>query len=1097
VSTPDPNSPTNPPVPSPEPVATTDLPPPSSAADPNATRTHFAESRESIGPTDDPRLGSVFPVIPGYLIEGELGRGGMGVVYRARQADLHRPVAIKMILGGKYTDSVAQARFLVEAEVIAAIQSPHIVQVHEFGRHDDQPYFVLEFVGGGSLAGKLKAAGRFSPRDAAVMVAKLAEGMAAAHQKGVVHRDLKPANVLLTESGEPKVTDFGLAKVGQSDITATGAVMGTPSYMSPEQAAGRTKEVGTPTDVYALGAILYELLTGRPPFVGDSAMATIQQVLTREPEGPRAIEAKVPRDLETICLKCLQKDAPKRYATAVELASELRAFLDGRPIVARPVGLPERTWKWVRRNPGRAAAVAAGILVLVAAAVATNEVRKQQAADRLAAELHTREKQRQTRAESLVQALAVADTAAVPRVVEDLVEVRDLARPNLFELAAQPVTTKPGLHARLAVLVEEPPRAAELAAYLPACNPEELLTIRQFLTPHAVAVAADLWAILTDAKAEAGKRVRAGCALAGLTPHDARWNAVAPGIADAVVRANPADFVVWAKAMAPVRVSLLPALVKRYPESRTRLASGRLAVSDLAAEATAFDLTADLLARYAFDRPAELAELSTTVDARHYPRFADALRRNAAAVVPVLKAELAGQVPPRGTPAGGAPVAAAVTGVPMVADGLEPDPVLDALARRRGYAAAELVRLGEAKAVWHLFRFPADGDPGARSYLLARLAAVGADPFTLVRRFEADPDVSAKRALLIALGDFPAGGVLATEGAFVARLLGLYREHPDSGLHGAIDWLLRQQWGKERELAAIDAELTRTATATVKSGHDPARTAKDWFVNGEGQTYAVIRGPVEFTMGSPTTEPGRIEANEPLVQQRIVRSFALATKEVTVEQFLRFRPQHNWEKRYSPGPDTPAVSVTWYDSAAYCNWLSEREGIPREQWCYEPNAAGAYAVGMRVKPGLVRLTGYRLPTEAEWEYSCRSGAVTARHYGRGEELLARYGWSVSVSANRAWPVGRLRPNDRGLFDILGNAFEWAGDPAQQTATGQPEPRENSKPTPVDERNICFLRGATFFNLAVYLRCAFRNYDVPGYSDFSIGLRPARTLPPIP
>jgi len=215
---------------------------------PATSASQITRSLKPTGAADGAPSGPTFPAIPDYKIERELGRGGMGVVYLAWQTALNRPVAIKMILGGKYTDSMAQARFMIEAEVIAAIQHPYVVQMFQFGRQDDQPFFVLEFVGGGSLAGKLKKTGRFTPRDAATMVAKLAEGMAAAHQKGVVHRDLKPANVLLTEAGEPKITDFGLAKTGQSDMTASGAVMGTPSYMSPEQAgARRRKSVLRPT----------------------------------------------------------------------------------------------------------------------------------------------------------------------------------------------------------------------------------------------------------------------------------------------------------------------------------------------------------------------------------------------------------------------------------------------------------------------------------------------------------------------------------------------------------------------------------------------------------------------------------------------------------------------------------------------------------------------------------------------------------------------------------------------------------------------------------------------------------------------------------
>jgi len=389
----------------------------------------------SAGTAAGARSGSVVPTIPDYEIEEELGRGGMGVVYRARQATLNRPVAIKMILGGKYTDPMAQARFLIEAEVIAAIQHPHIVQLFQYGRHDDQPFFVLEFVGGGSLAGRLKAAGHFTPRDAATMVAKLADGISAAHQKGVVHRDLKPANVLLTEAGEPKITDFGLAKTGRSDMTATGLVMGTPSYMSPEQAEGKTREVGTPTDVYALGAILYELTTGRPPFRGNTPMATIQMVLTREPERLRAVDTGIPRDLETICLKCLEKDAKKRYATAVELATELNAFLEGRPITARPVGLLERTWKWAKRNPAWTAGIVAGLLLLTVATVVGFTIRAA------------------THAAGLVQAVLNANTAQVPVIVGEMADYRKWTDPLLREENDKAAAnSRQKLHTSLALL---------------------------------------------------------------------------------------------------------------------------------------------------------------------------------------------------------------------------------------------------------------------------------------------------------------------------------------------------------------------------------------------------------------------------------------------------------------------------------------------------------------------------------------------------------------------------------------------------------------------------------------------------------------------
>ena len=305
--------------------------------------------------------------IPGYEILGELGRGGMGVVYKARHLALKRTVALKMVLDGAHAGAAALSRFRAEAEAVAKLQHPNIVQVHEVGECGGRPFFSLEFVEGGSLDRKL-AGTPLPPREAAEVVEKLAETMHAVHQQGIVHRDLKPANVLLTANGTPKITDFGLAKnlKGESGQTASGAVMGTPSYMAPEQASGKTKEIGPLSDVYALGVILYELLVGRPPFRGATAMETLLQVMEDEPVPPSRL-AKVPADLETICLKALHKKAAQRYGSAEALAEDLRRFRTGEPIAARPASRLERTVKWAKRRPALAALLAmsvAAVLIL-------------------------------------------------------------------------------------------------------------------------------------------------------------------------------------------------------------------------------------------------------------------------------------------------------------------------------------------------------------------------------------------------------------------------------------------------------------------------------------------------------------------------------------------------------------------------------------------------------------------------------------------------------------------------------------------------------------------------------------------------------------
>ncbi|MHB1425463.1 MAG: protein kinase domain-containing protein [Gemmataceae bacterium] len=328
--------------------------------------------------------------VAGYDILGELGRGGMGVVYKARQISLNRIVALKMILAGASADPQQLERFRAEAAAVALVQHPYIVQIYEINDHDGCPYFSLEFVDGGTLAQKLNGAPQ-PPRLAAQLLRLLALAMHSAHQKGVIHRDLKPGNILLASPREhvsgsdsflaemqaairlygiPKITDFGLAKhLDVQSQTRTGAIIGTPSYMAPEQAEGRTHAIGPATDVYGLGAIFYEMLTGRPPFESESSLTTIRKLLGEDPLPPSHMHRKVPRDLETICLKCLEKDPAKRYSSAEALADDLQRFLSNQPIEARPLGWWGRSVKWVRRHPSKA--TVAGILILTSITLLT------------------------------------------------------------------------------------------------------------------------------------------------------------------------------------------------------------------------------------------------------------------------------------------------------------------------------------------------------------------------------------------------------------------------------------------------------------------------------------------------------------------------------------------------------------------------------------------------------------------------------------------------------------------------------------------------------------------------------------------------------
>jgi serine/threonine-protein kinase len=309
--------------------------------------------------------------IASYTIEGILGRGGMGIVYRARQNKLGRSVALKMVLGGAHATEQALDRFIIEAKAVAHLQHPNIVQIFEVGEYDNLPFFSLEFVNGSSLDRYLNSKA-LSPEEAAKLMITLCEAMQYAHNNGILHRDLKPANVLLTKEGVPKITDFGLAKnleeqADESKSTSDGTIMGTPSYMSPEQARGAVHELGPATDQYSLGAMLYEFLTGRPPFLAPKPYETIMQVLRDEPVSPRQMQPNVPIDLETICLKALQKEPEKRYPSCSALAADLGRFLRNEPIQARPVGKWEQAWRWYKRNPAignLSAAIAVALLAI-------------------------------------------------------------------------------------------------------------------------------------------------------------------------------------------------------------------------------------------------------------------------------------------------------------------------------------------------------------------------------------------------------------------------------------------------------------------------------------------------------------------------------------------------------------------------------------------------------------------------------------------------------------------------------------------------------------------------------------------------------------
>jgi serine/threonine protein kinase/formylglycine-generating enzyme required for sulfatase activity/tetratricopeptide (TPR) repeat protein len=452
------------------------------------------------------------------------------------------------------------------------------------------------------------------------------------------------------------------------------------------------------------------------------------------------------------------------------------------------------------------------------------------------------------------------------------------------------------------------------------------------------------------------------------------------------------------------------------------------------------------------------------------------------------------------TSSDGEPVTTSVWRCPVITEETR-----DQLAKRQARAAIALLRIGKAAEFMPLLRHSAD--PRIRSFIVNWLNPLGADPKTIAAELDRllptseptpaegqqfmdavlfHPETSQRRALILALGTY--GTEILSPGGrepLISKILNLYRTDPDAGIHGAIAWTLRQ-WKQQERLKEVDAQLM----------NQKDRGERRWFVNSQGQTFAVIEGPVEFLMGSPPAEPGRFPfPGEDTHHQIIPRRFAIAAQEVSVKQYQLFVKEnpgldHAKNDKHSPDPEGPMNNISWYDAAAYCNWLSRQDGLPE---CYDPNVSGKYADGMKIKSDALRLRGYRLPTEAEWEYACRAGALTSRYYGATVDLLGRYAWYNSTSLGHAQPCGRLLPNEFGLFDMLGNVWERCHD------VSLPHPNEII----TDDVYIYlhevantprFLRGGTFLYQEANVRSASRTGLPPALRVSDYGFRPSRTYP---
>lgn len=445
-------------------------------------------------------------------------------------------------------------------------------------------------------------------------------------------------------------------------------------------------------------------------------------------------------------------------------------------------------------------------------------------------------------------------------------------------------------------------------------------------------------------------------------------------------------------------------------------------------------------------------------------------------------------------------VAASVDGVgPFVLTVSEmmSDQERERAAKRKAIAAVALLRMNQPERVWPLLKH--SHDPSVRSQLVHRFGPFGADIEALAKPLNDEADISIQRALILSLGSFPEQSVAPEQRKLLIKKLDeIYKTAADPGLHGAAEWVLRQ-WKQDDDLKTFakgwaadrDGRDKRVQTIEKQLAKEGRNAAPQWFINSQGQTMVVIPGPVDFMMGSPGTEAKRQE-NELQHPRRIRRSFALAATPVTVEEFRRFMKNYQFTERYAPTPECPVVLATWHQAAAYCNWLSERDGIAKDQCCYEFDMAGQV---VKLKANALKLKGYRLPTETEYEYAIRAGATTSRFYGDSDELLGHYGWYLQNAGERSRPVGQKKPNDLGLFDMHGNVWCWCHDRYKdyEPADGINALVDADQESTVRPQERRILRGGSFDDQASYLRSAYRNTNVPAFRFHSYGFRVARTI----
>jgi formylglycine-generating enzyme required for sulfatase activity len=697
---------------------------------------------------------------------------------------------------------------------------------------------------------------------------------------------------------------------------------------------------------------------------------------------------------------------------------------------------------WLRRRPSTSAAAAILVLAMLVGGLAW----------RAAAARHQRRIDL-----ALIDSIASADLRALPTMLGSLSargddsNTRQLIRASLANL--HPPDPRWVNLCLAASALGSGPAGDALLDYLPQARPGELSLLVSRLAEHKEPLPDSAWEKLAAPEIKDRGKLNLACLVARTAPDDLRWSGITPSVAAALIEVHPIDIGAYTNMLMPARKQLVASLADAY---RQRVSNDPLRR----------EVVAGLLSRLAADEPARLADLLVDADQHEFSLFVEAIQSQKELAKPPLHRAAATRTM----------FAALAANKPWETRHAVVQ-TYDASERRRATAMIALWRLGERDVALHALR---DGsEPALESWLVELLAPLGVAAGELVDEVHAAEGAGLRKSLLLALGNLDLEGLPEARRVQISEAVRrLYKDDPDPGVHSACEQLLAKHLNVDPP--SVDARRDEKPSATRR-----------WFNGPNDHTFAVLDS-ADYTMGAPLDEMTREEDETPHLV-RIGHNYAIATKETSVGQFLRCRDDY-FNRRYSASDDCPANNISWYDAAAYCRWLSELEGVAENQMCFPPR--DEIGPGMKLPENWIARTGYRLPTESEWEYACRGGTTTSRYCGEGKALLPRYAWFVENSDDHAWPVGRLLPNRFGLFDMMGNVTERCFDeyglyPAK-AENGAAAPR--GARAPVNGASLRVFRGGNFGDAEHNLRSARRYANAATDEWALVGFRVARTMP---